>query len=263
MLIRPRRIPRGMAAWAAPWVAAPWAAALRRASSWIAREPRRRVLRASLLLLALAGPGALSVSAPAAELRVVLEAAPVTLNPLLAADAAGVRISHQLLCETLLTLGENLKIEPGLAERWERLSPKLYRFHLRPGVRFASGAPLDARDAVATLQRVLDPATGSPYGAALREKVDALRIVPERGRAPLAFDVALLQPYASILSDLVLPVLRRDAEAGRTPDAGGPAGAARPFDCSGPTASPAAARARSCSSARTPTTGRARFWTGS
>jgi peptide/nickel transport system substrate-binding protein len=243
MLIRPRRILRGMPALAATRggsarVAAPHVTLPTSPPQRTRRPPpptlhslrllRRLLLRVPLLVLALAGAAGISRPGWAAELRVVLEAAPVTLDPLLASDASGVRISHQLLCETLLTLGESLSIEPGLALRWERLAPTRYRFHLRPGVRFASGAPLDARDAVATLERVLDPATGSPYGAPLREKVQALRLVSAGAHPPLAFDVELKRPYASILSDLVLPVLSRAPLAGRAPDA------LLPFDCSGP-----------------------------
>jgi peptide/nickel transport system substrate-binding protein len=166
---------------------------------------------------------ALVSSARAADLRVMLDAAPVTLDPLLAADAAGVRISHQLLFETLLTLGETLRVEPGLAERWERRSPTRYRFHVRAGVRFASGAPLDARDAVATLERLLAADSRSPYGAPLRQKIARVRIVPAAGGAPpLAFDVDLRAPYASVLSDLIVPVVPRDADPRRPLDGSGP-----------------------------------------
>jgi len=254
MLIRPRRIGGGMPAAAARPAAAaqpvaPQGTALgdtaprRTARRGTALrdtgrlEPARRAAGTRALwaaLLLLAGMHVCSARGWAAELRVVLEAAPLTLDPLLASDASGVRISHQLLCETLLTLGESLGIEPGLAERWERLAPTRYRFHLRPGVRFASGAALDARDAVATLERVLDPAAGSPYGAPLREKVRDLRVVAAGARAPLAFDVQLKQPYASILSDLTLPVLSRMADAGRPPEAGRAQEAGRAPDCSGP-----------------------------
>ena len=180
------------------------------------------VLGVALLAWALACGTAIH-AAHAAELRIMLDEAPVTLEPLRAVDAAGARISQQLLFETLLTLGPSLRVEPGLAVRWERLSPTRYRFHLRPGVRFASGAPLDARDAVATLERMMDPRTGSPYGAPLRQKIARLRIVPaSAGAAPLALDVDLKAPYAGILSDLIVPVVPRTPDPRWPLDGSGP-----------------------------------------
>jgi peptide/nickel transport system substrate-binding protein len=168
-------------------------------------------------LLACAAP---VPAARAADLRVMLDSAPVTLDPLLAADAPGVRISHQLLFETLLTLGESLRVEPGVAERWERRTPTLYRFHVRPGVRFASGAPLDARDAVATLERLRAADSRSPYGAPLRQKIARVRLLP--GGKNLVFDVELKAPYASILTDLIVPVVPRVADPRRPLDGSGP-----------------------------------------
>lgn len=53
--------------------------------------------------------------------------------------------------------------EPELAEAWS-VSPdgKLVTFKLRSGLRFSDGSPLTSRDVVATLKRVLDPATQAP-----------------------------------------------------------------------------------------------------
>jgi peptide/nickel transport system substrate-binding protein len=159
----------------------------------------------------------------ASDLRVAIESAPITLDPLLTVDAVGTRISHQLLFETLLTLGNTLRIEPGLVERWERLSPTHYRFHLRAGVHFASGTPLDARDAVATLERIMAPDSRSPYASPLRQKIARVRMIPVKaGTIPLAFDVELKAPYASILSDLTLPVARRTPDPQFPLDGSGP-----------------------------------------
>ena len=50
--------------------------------------------------------------------------------------------------EGLVKRDENLKIVPGLAERWEVLDPKHWRFHLREGVTFHDGSPFTADDVV-------------------------------------------------------------------------------------------------------------------
>jgi peptide/nickel transport system substrate-binding protein len=63
--------------------------------------------------------------------------------------------------------------------RWERLTPTLYRFHLRPDRRrFHDGTPLTAEDVAATYRSVLDPQVGSPHRGSLHmlkriEVVDA------------------------------------------------------------------------------------------
>ena len=143
------------------------------------------------------------MGAPGKSLVVVLGSDPATLNPFQATDAYGVRISHQLVHETLVKLSGQLEIVPGLAS-WKRVSPTRYRFTLRPGARFADGAPLEAEDAVATLRGFMDPGRGSPYGAVLREQIARIRAT-----GPGGFEIELRAPYASFLSNLILPVTSR------------------------------------------------------
>ncbi len=50
--------------------------------------------------------------------------------------------------EPLLSLGSDYSLRPGLAERWELMEPNVWRFHLRPGVRFHDGRPFTADDVV-------------------------------------------------------------------------------------------------------------------
>lgn len=160
------------------------------------------LLPSSLFVLGALPPSA----ALAQDLVVMLEAAPQTLDPVYATDATGVRISHQLLFDTLLTLGDDLQTAPGLAERWERLSPTRYRFHLKAGVTFHDGTPLTAEDVVYTFQSLMAPETASPYGPALREKIAAVIALDAA-----TVEVELSAPYASILSDLALPIRSRNA----------------------------------------------------
>ena len=58
------------------------------------------------------------------------------------------------MCETLVAKGPDGEAEPWLASRWDVSSDRLtWRFHLRPGLRFHSGATCDARAIVAALER--------------------------------------------------------------------------------------------------------------
>jgi peptide/nickel transport system substrate-binding protein len=174
--------------------------------------PLRTLLLPLLALLAVLLPGAVPLAAAEPPpLVVMIDSDPATLDPLLATDAYGVRIAHQLIFETFVVLGDDLSLQPGLA-RWERLSPTRYRFTLAAGRRFHSGAPLTAADAVYTLQRFMAPEVGSPYGAALREEIAA---VQQTGA--LRFEVELKAPYAGFLSHLILPVVSREPGGVPTP----------------------------------------------
>ncbi len=54
------------------------------------------------------------------------------------------------------------EIEPGLAERWDVSDDlKTWTFHLRPGVTFHDGSPVDADAVVANFQRWWDE--DNPY----------------------------------------------------------------------------------------------------
>ncbi|MEE8396794.1 MAG: ABC transporter substrate-binding protein, partial [bacterium] len=119
-----------------------------------------------------------------------------------------VRISHQLLFDTLLRLDDKLEVAPGLAESWQRLTPTRYRFRLKPGVRFHDGSPLTAGDVAYTFDTLMSPALGSPYGPVLREKIASVKRL-----GPLELEIRLKAPYASILGDLAVPV--RSRRAGR------------------------------------------------
>jgi peptide/nickel transport system substrate-binding protein len=69
-------------------------------------------------------------------------------------------VSWQLLYlayETLVEIGPELEIEPGLAESWDTPSDTEYVFHLRPGVTFSNGRAMTADDVVQSFERLRDP----------------------------------------------------------------------------------------------------------
>ncbi|WP_158931804.1 ABC transporter substrate-binding protein [Acidisphaera sp. S103] len=57
--------------------------------------------------------------------------------------------------EPLVRRNRDLALEPALATSWEQTSPTVWRFHLRPGVKWQDGSPFTADDVVFTLKRVL------------------------------------------------------------------------------------------------------------
>ncbi len=56
--------------------------------------------------------------------------------------------------EPLARRNRDLKLEPALATSWEQTSPTVWRFHLRPGVKWQDGSPFTADDVVFTLKRI-------------------------------------------------------------------------------------------------------------
>jgi peptide/nickel transport system substrate-binding protein len=91
------------------------------------------------------------------------------------------------LYEGLTRFSEKLQIEPALATSWRVVSPTVWRFTLRQGVKFHGGESFDADDVVFTWQRVNTP--GSLVKGNLSDikdvrKVDAFTVDVETA-APL------------------------------------------------------------------------------
>ena len=59
--------------------------------------------------------------------------------------------------EPLVRRNAKLGLEPALAVSWEQTSPTVWRFHLRPGVKWQDGSPFTADDVVFTLKRIQAP----------------------------------------------------------------------------------------------------------
>ncbi len=81
--------------------------------------------------------------------------------------------------EPLVRWNRDLRLEPALAASWQQTSPTVWRFNLRPGVKFEDGTPFTAADVVFSFGRILAPSSlmRAPLGA-LKEirRVDDLTI---------------------------------------------------------------------------------------
>ncbi len=123
---------------------------------------------------------------------------------------------------TLLRSEDGILV-PDLAERWEAdPSARRYRFHLRPDITFHDGTLLTARDVKRHLERLLNPAMGSPE-CGLLEDVEGAKAFAE-GKVPevsgievvddRTLEIRLEEPKAFFLQFLTLPstaVARLDA----------------------------------------------------
>lgn len=59
--------------------------------------------------------------------------------------------------EPLVQYDPEFNLAPGLATSWEQVSPTVWRFTLRDGVKFHDGTPFEADDVVFSIQRALAP----------------------------------------------------------------------------------------------------------
>jgi peptide/nickel transport system substrate-binding protein len=76
---------------------------------------------------------------------------PYTLNETFTLGAMG------NVMEGLTKRDKDLKIIPGLAERWEIVEPTRWRFYLRKGVKFHNGEDFTADDVIFSAERALSP----------------------------------------------------------------------------------------------------------
>ncbi len=61
--------------------------------------------------------------------------------------------------EPLITYNEKFELAPALAVSWKQDTPLIWRFELRPGVKFHDGTPLTAADVEFSIQRAMAPSS--------------------------------------------------------------------------------------------------------
>jgi peptide/nickel transport system substrate-binding protein len=90
------------------------------------------------------------------------------MDPVTIYDQGGIVLIQQV-CEYLIALDNKNGLKPQLAESWEgNEDASVWTFKLRQGVKFNDGSPMEAADVVASLERVVDPDSGSGALAALQ-----------------------------------------------------------------------------------------------
>jgi oligopeptide transport system substrate-binding protein len=140
------------------------------------------------VLILVTGCGAREPGAPAAQLRVLEQPAPVqelrrhvdqfprTIDPSLSVDEASRRIIEDLF-EGLVRLDPAGQVVPGVAASWETSADGLHwTFHLRPDARWSNGEPVSAADFVYAWRRTVDPRTASPSAQAFEPVLNATQI---------------------------------------------------------------------------------------
>ena len=135
------------------------------------------------------------VSLSAGELRFAMRSDPKTLDPLAVTDQNSDLVRHLTTSRLVRRNRVSQKLEPELAEKWEtREQGKLLVFHLKPGLRFSDGTPLDSQDVKDTLDRLLDPAKAYPMSEGLR----AAGITRVDAPSPVEVRIRTAEPVAGL-----------------------------------------------------------------
>jgi peptide/nickel transport system substrate-binding protein len=90
---------------------------------------------------------------------VIIESSPNNLDPRQGTDAQSERLGA-LIFDSLVKKDEHYNLAPWLAASWEQPDAVTWVFHLRDGVRFQDGHPLEAADVVWTIESLIDPKLG-------------------------------------------------------------------------------------------------------
>ena len=101
------------------------------------------------------------------KLKVIISPSLTDIDPVTIYDQGGITLISQF-CEYLIDLQDDMTLVGRLAESWEpNETGDVWTFKLRQGIKFSDGSPFEAPDVVATMDRLVDPKSGSSAQAAL------------------------------------------------------------------------------------------------
>lgn len=131
-------------------------------------------------------------------LNFLIESAPTNLDPRIGTDAQSQHIDA-LIFSSLLAHDAQMNIVPDLAASWETPDPLTYVFHLREGVKFHDGRPLEAADVKYTFDSILSGSVKTGKRGAYR----AVASIEAPDSKTIVFH--LREPSASLLWNLTRP----------------------------------------------------------
>lgn len=173
-----------------------------------ARGHRLLAAAVAVSLLAMGNPAFAADNQPAGKpvaggtLTVGLASDTAIIDPSITGNSITALITRNLV-DSLVGQAEDNRFAPWLAERWEvNADNTVYTFHLRRGVTFSDGTPLDAEAVKFNFDRILDPKTTSSYAKSLLGPVDSIA-APDSGTLVISYK----QSFAPLLQGLSLPYL--------------------------------------------------------
>ncbi len=157
------------------------------------RVTAKRWLASAALSLALVGAGSGTVLAQGKSLKWGAAREIASLDPYSFGETFTLSVLNHVY-EGLVRYTGDLKIEPALAQSWETVSPTVWRFKLRPGIKFHNGNTFNADDVIASLARVMheaSPLKGNLPAYKSSRKIDDLTV-----------EIEVNGPYPLLLNDL-------------------------------------------------------------
>jgi peptide/nickel transport system substrate-binding protein len=96
----------------------------------------------------------------AGSVVMIIESSPNNLDLRVGTDAQSERVGGQIF-DALVKKDQHYELQPWLAASWEQPDALTWVFHLRDGVRFHDGRPLEAADVAYTIESLIDGAVGN------------------------------------------------------------------------------------------------------
>lgn len=127
-----------------------------------------------------------------------------------------------LIYNSLLRADDKSRLQPELAENWQRIDARTYVFDLRRNIRFHNGAPLTAADIKFTYESILQAENRSPKRALLKP----LQAIDQLGSHRVRF--RLKAPHAPFLEHFTIGIVPASF-AGNTGSRASPPPGSGPF----------------------------------
>jgi peptide/nickel transport system substrate-binding protein len=143
-----------------------WVDALKRTSNTKSKMrgffpfDKLRVRMTVFFLLCVAAVGCRGPVAEPGSVVMIIESSPNNLDLRQGTDAQSERVGGQIF-DALVKKDEHYELRPWLATSWEQPDALTWVFHLRDGVRFHDGRPLEAEDVAYTIESLIDGAVGN------------------------------------------------------------------------------------------------------
>jgi peptide/nickel transport system substrate-binding protein len=160
---------------------------------------RRQLLRGTLVTAtALAGASVLSPMARAAGGGTITWAKPLEtkeFDPHTAILGSSWQLLH-VVYDALVGMDANLNPVPSLANSWTHPNPTTYVFQIRTDVKFSNGRKMTADDVVGSLERLMNPHTGSFW----LKQIGPVKTLEKTGDAEVT--IKLSAPYGPFIDAL-------------------------------------------------------------
>jgi peptide/nickel transport system substrate-binding protein len=119
------------------------------------RNPMLRLFRSVSLMLFVLLIGCHRLAHDPQTVVMIIESSPNNLDLRQGTDAQSERVGG-VIFDALVKKDEHYNLQPWLATSWEQLDPLTLILHLRDGVRFHDGRPLEAEDVAWTIRSMID-----------------------------------------------------------------------------------------------------------